>query len=38
MIEEAAADTPLLIYIHRVLNERARYHIKKADEEQGKGV
>lgn len=33
LIEEAAGDTPLLLYIHRVLNERARYHIQKADEQ-----
>lgn len=32
LIEEAAGDTPLLLYIHRVLGERARYHIQKADE------
>lgn len=28
-IEEAAGETPLLLYIHRVLGERSRYHIKK---------
>lgn len=33
LIEEAAGDTPLLLYIHRVLNERARYHIQKANEQ-----
>lgn len=32
LIEEAAGDTPLLLYIHRVLGERARYHISKAEE------
>jgi hypothetical protein len=29
IIEEGAGDTPLLLYIHRVLNDRARYHIRK---------
>lgn len=29
LIEEAAGTTPLLLYIHRVLGERARYHIRK---------
>jgi hypothetical protein len=33
LIEEAAGDTPLLLYIHRVLGERARYHIAKAEDE-----
>jgi len=33
LIEEAAGETPLLLYIHRVLNDRARYHIQKADEQ-----
>ena len=33
LIEEAAGDTPLLLYIHRVLNERARYHIQRADDD-----
>lgn len=32
LIEEAAGETPLLLYIHRVLGERARYHIKKSKE------
>jgi hypothetical protein len=32
LIEEAAGDTPLLLYIHRVLGDRARYHIKKREE------
>lgn len=32
LIEEAAGDTPLLLYIHRVLNERARFHIQRADD------
>lgn len=30
LIEEAAGDTPLLLYIHRVLRDRARYHIDRA--------
>ena len=30
LIEEAAGTTPLLVYIHRVLRERAKYHISKA--------
>lgn len=29
LIEEAAAGTPLMLYIHRVLTERARYHIAR---------
>jgi hypothetical protein len=29
LIEEAAGETPLLLYIHRVLGDRARYHIRK---------
>lgn len=32
LIEEAAGDTPLLLYMHRVLQDRARYHIKKSRE------
>lgn len=32
LIEEAAGDTPLMLYIHRVLNDRARFHIKKSRE------
>lgn len=31
-IEEAAGDTPLLLYIHRVLNDRARFHAQKSRE------
>lgn len=31
-IEEAAGETPLLLYIHRVLADRAKYHIRKRDE------
>lgn len=30
LIEEAAGETPLLLYIHRVLAERARYHIRES--------
>jgi hypothetical protein len=32
LIEEGAGDTPLLLYIHHVLNARARYHIRKRAE------
>lgn len=32
MIEEAAGQTPLLLYIHRVLGDRARYHVRKRGE------
>lgn len=32
LIEEAAGDTPLLLYIHRVLNDRARFHARKSRE------
>lgn len=32
LIEEAAGDTPLLLYIHRVLNDRARFHAQKSRE------
>lgn len=32
LIEEAAGETPLMLYIHRVLNDRARYHIQKSRE------
>lgn len=32
LIEEAAGDTPLMLYIHRVLNDRARFHISKSRE------
>lgn len=35
LIEEAAGDTPLLLYIHRVLGERARYHAAQARKAQG---
>lgn len=31
LIEEAAGETPLMIYIHHVLNDRARYHIRMAN-------
>lgn len=33
LIEEAAGDTPLLLYIHRVLQDRAQYHIRRSREE-----
>jgi hypothetical protein len=32
LIEEAAGTTPLLLYIHRVLGDRARFHIRKQAE------
>lgn len=32
LIEEAAGQTPLLLYIHRVLGHRARYHVRKRAE------
>lgn len=32
LIEEGAGTTPLMLYIHRVLKERATYHIKKRAE------
>lgn len=32
MIEEAAGETPLILYIHRVLKERAKFHIRKNQE------
>lgn len=35
LIEEAAGDTPLMLYIHRVLNDRARYHQRKSREAMG---
>lgn len=35
LIEEAAGETPLLLYIHRVLNDRARYHIRKRAQVEG---
>lgn len=35
LIEEAAGDTPLLLYIHRVLGDRARYHIRKRAQVEG---
>lgn len=33
LIEEAAGDTPLITYIHRVIIERAKVHAKRAREE-----
>lgn len=30
LIEEAAGDTPLVAYIHRVLRDRAKYHITQS--------
>lgn len=33
LIEEAAGTTPVLLYMHRVLNDRARYHIRKQKED-----
>lgn len=43
LIEEAAGDTPLMLYIHRVLNDRARFHVRKRAEvtqqtDSGEGV
>lgn len=35
LIEEAAGETPLMVYIHHVLNERARFHIRKSNERVG---
>lgn len=35
LIEEAAGETPLMLYIHRVLNDRARYHIRKRAQVEG---
>lgn len=35
LIEEAAGETPLLLYIHRVLGDRARYHIRKREQLEG---
>lgn len=32
LIEEAAGDTPLMLYIHRVLNDRARFHVQRSRE------
>lgn len=32
LIEEGAGETPLMLYIHRVLGERARYHARKRKE------
>jgi hypothetical protein len=29
MIEEAAGETPLMLYIHRVLADRAKFHISR---------
>lgn len=34
LIEEAAGTTPLMLYIHRVLGQQARFHIQKAREGQ----
>lgn len=31
LIEEGAGKTPLILYIHRVLNERARYHVRQRE-------
>lgn len=33
LIEEAAGDTPLIVYMHRVLMDRARIHAEKARKE-----
>lgn len=33
IIEEAAGDTPLITYIHRVLMDRAKQHAEKAQRE-----
>lgn len=38
LIEEAAGETPLLLYIHRVLGDRARYHIRKRAEIEGQAL
>lgn len=35
LIEEAAGETPLVLYIHRVLGDRARYHIRKRAQVEG---
>lgn len=35
LIEEAADGTPLMVYIHRVLIDRAKYHIKRRVAEPG---
>ena len=35
-IEEAAGDKPLIDWIHNMLDERARYHVRKRDEVDGK--
>lgn len=32
LIEEGAGGTPVMLYIHRVLKDRAQYHIKKRAE------
>jgi hypothetical protein len=34
VIEEAAGATPLMLYIHRVLAQQARFHIERAREGQ----
>lgn len=36
LIEEAAGDTPLVAYMHHVLNERARHHVEQARKERAK--
>jgi hypothetical protein len=36
LIEEAAGDTPLISYIHRVLIDRARIHAEQARKERQK--
>jgi len=33
LIEEAAGDTPLITYIHRIIIERAKVHAEKARNE-----
>jgi hypothetical protein len=35
LIEEAAGDTPLLLYIHRVLRHMAHQHIERARSQPG---
>lgn len=32
LVEEAAGETPLMLYMNRVLKERALYHIRKRNE------
>lgn len=36
LIEEAAGKTPLLVYIHRVLNESAKRHIRASQKSKKK--